>query len=144
MSDDDRKKQKDRAYKCRECNQEKFKMRHENMNKDGTGLCKDCQDKEKKQFKQKSQDCKKWQPKRGAEDPKKKLCDLCYQQSETKLEIKIIKRKKIFKCPIKECEKWKRIDALKDLKGSKMCKVCFNKKSGKNKDNNEKQNLLND
>ena len=44
----------------------------------------------------------------------------------------------MFKCPIKECEKWKRIVALKDLKGSKMCKVCFNKKSRKNKDKNEK------
>jgi hypothetical protein len=57
LSDEDRKKQKDRAYMCRECKQEKRKEDHEDLNKDGTGLCNDCKYKEKRQFKCENKDC---------------------------------------------------------------------------------------
>jgi hypothetical protein len=97
-------------------------------------LCNACQ------FKCKSTDCSKKQQKKEAIDPDYKLCNVCYKPSEQpKIEIKIKKNYiKFFKCPVKDCEKWKRIDAMKELKGSKMCKVCFNKMSGKNKEKNEK------
>ena len=51
--------------------QEKKKKDHKDLNKEGTGLCNACEDKEKKQFKCKKQDCNKWQLKRGADDPEK-------------------------------------------------------------------------
>ena len=51
LSDEDKKKQKDRAYKCRECKLEKRKQWNQDLNKEGTGLCNACNDKEKKQFK---------------------------------------------------------------------------------------------
>ena len=53
---------------CRECNLEKRKEVHGDLNKDGSGLCNACKDKEKKQFKCEKQDCNKWQTKRGAYD----------------------------------------------------------------------------
>ena len=106
---------------------EKFKQWNQDLNKEGTGLCNACQ------FKCKSTDCGKKKQKKDAIDTDYKLCNACFKPSEQpQLETKVKKHyKKYFKCPVKECEKWKRIEALKDYKGAKMCTICYNKKNGK-------------
>ena len=42
--------------------------------------------------------------------------------------------KKDFKCPVEGCGKWKRVEALREIDGEKMCTVCFNRKIRNNKD----------
>ena len=100
------------------------------MNKEGTGLCNDCQ------YRCGQKDCDKKQKNKDAIDPELKLCNLCYKPNEQpKLEIEAKKNyDKFFKCPVKDCGKWKRLDAIKEFKSEKMCAVCFNRISKNNKD----------
>jgi hypothetical protein len=45
---------------------------------------------------------------------------------------------------VKDCDKWRRLDAIKEFKGEKMCAVCFNRKNKTNKDINENDKNIGD